>query len=153
MTSTAPAAILCIADGSDPNLLKSSYYYDGNSTRRAHDRNDPEVLIILVRPRPPGSADGGQYDGTNEVAKTANSYTYTRSGNFTTPQMRAWLTLQIHRQWYDEEIDQYHLQYMYDPIMMRFTGGIPCEDRNEPLTLQVRYCVNDPVNRMDLTVN
>ncbi len=152
--------ILCIVDGSDPNLLKSSYYYADAQilARREHtDPNDPEVFdsYWYVHDRLGSVRMVVEYDGTNEVVKTANSYTYTPFGQFYNAADESVANpFKFTGQWYDEEIDQYHLRArMYDPIMMRFTGRDPVRgDRNEPLTLhKYLYCVNDPVNRIDPT--
>ncbi|MBN1998093.1 RHS repeat-associated core domain-containing protein, partial [candidate division KSB1 bacterium] len=57
-------------------------------------------------------------------------------------------------QWYDTEIGQYCLRArMYDPALMRFTTRDPQNGKfTEPITLhRYLYCLNDPINRIDLT--
>jgi len=57
-------------------------------------------------------------------------------------------------QYYDQEIEQYFLRKrQYDPLISRFTSIDPVNGNfNEPLTLhQYLYCLNDPINRSDLT--
>jgi RHS repeat-associated protein len=56
-------------------------------------------------------------------------------------------------QYYDEEISQYCLRArMYDPTAMRFTTRDSSKgDFTEPLALhRYLYCINNPVNRLDL---
>jgi RHS repeat-associated protein len=57
-------------------------------------------------------------------------------------------------QYYDSEIDQYYLRArQYDPLLARFTARDPVLGKfREPLTLHTYlYCLNDPVNRRDLS--
>jgi RHS repeat-associated protein len=56
-------------------------------------------------------------------------------------------------QYFDEELDQYHLRArQYDPTMMRFMTRDPVRGKGiEPVTLhRYLYCVNDPLNRTDV---
>ena len=57
-------------------------------------------------------------------------------------------------QYYDDEVDEYYLRArQYDPHITRFTARDPVFGKfKEPLTLRVYlYCLNDPVNRVDLS--
>ena len=57
-------------------------------------------------------------------------------------------------QYHDKEIGQYYLRArQYSPYLSRFNGYDPVYGGyTEPLTLhQYLYCLNDPVNRVDLT--
>ena len=57
-------------------------------------------------------------------------------------------------QYFDEEIGQLHLrERQYDPHLQRLTAIDPINGNfTEPLTLhQYLYCLNDPLNRTDLT--
>ena len=84
-----------------------------------------------------------------------NSYGYTPFGQFYgTPDETVDNPWTFTGQWYDEEIAQYYLRArMYDPTMMRFTSRDPVRgERQEPLTLhKYLYCLNDPVDNIDLT--
>ena len=76
-----------------------------------------------------------------QQADTIPSYTENFENNF-----------KFTGQWYDSEINQYHLRArMYDPQMMRFTTRDPVKGKyNNPLTLhKYLYCLNNSLNRID----
>ena len=59
-------------------------------------------------------------------------------------------------QYYDQEIEEYYLRArQYNPQIARFTSRDPIRGEfTEPQTLHLYlYCINDPINRVDLTGN
>ncbi len=157
--------LLCIADASDPNLLTSTYFYADAQVvcqRRMIDPGIPDVyeagyyvhdrlgsVRLVVRPiEEPGGV----------VVRAFNSTTYTPFGQIYEGQCIENIDnpFKFTGQWYDEEIDQYHLRArQYDPTMMRFTGRDPIRGQFEfPFTLhKYLYCGNDGNNRIEWNVN
>jgi len=133
----ADAQILCQYVGhDDPNVTDQTYYY-------VHDRLGSVRLVV----------DCNMID---ETVTARNDYTYSPFGN----PYPGTVTETIHNpfqftgQWFDSEINQYYLRArMYDPTMMRFMTRDPVRgEQNEPLTLHTYlYCLDNPVNRIDIT--
>jgi RHS repeat-associated protein len=152
---------LCIVDGSDPNLLKSSYVYaDAQPVcMRVHSQaapTDPNLYEPhwYVHDRL-GSVR--QVVKLNEFSRTQveNRYAYTPFGEDLAAVTAETIAnpFQFTGQWYDEEIEQYYLRArMYDPAIMRFTARDPLKNSPKtPLTInKYLYCLNDPTNNLDL---
>ena len=92
----------------------------------------------------------------NQYDQGLNSYSYTPYGEDISSQCVE--TVENHwkftGQFHDTEIRQYYLRArQYSPYLSRFNGYDPVYGGyTEPLTLhQYLYCLNDPVNRVDLS--
>ena len=110
----------------------------GNSSYYIHDRNGNVRNII------------------NSSQTVLNSYSYTAYGEDIASQCFETVpnNWKFSGQYHDKQLDQYYLRArMYSPYLARFNGYDPVlGDYQEPLTLhQYLYCLNDPVNRVDLS--
>ena len=152
--------ILCVLDGNDPNILKSSYFYADAQILTArehavdpnfydeywyvHDRLGSIRQVMLYDAQVPSLTHTHTYAYTPFGADVA-AECYEDAGAASNPWKFA-------GQWCDAEIGQYFLRArMYDPAMMRFTSRDPIVGkRQEPLTLhKYLYCLNSPCNRVD----
>ena len=118
--------------------LVTSIDSSGNSRFYVHDRNGNVRNVI------------------NSSGSVLNSYTYTPYGEDIAAQCVETVdnNWKFTGQYHDKEIDQYYLRArMYSPYLSRFNGYDPVYGGyTEPLTLhQYLYCLNDPVNRVDLS--
>ena len=110
----------------------------GNSSYYIHDRNGNVRNII------------------NSSQTVLNSYSYTAFGEDIASQCFETVpnNWKFSGQYHDKQLDQYYLRArMYSPYLSRFNGYDPVlGSYQEPLTLhQYLYCLNDPVNRVDLS--
>ena len=92
----------------------------------------------------------------NSSGSVLNSYTYTPYGDDIVGKCVETVdnNWKYTGQYHDKEIGQYYLRArMYSPYLSRFNGYDPVYGGyTEPLTLhQYLYCLNDPVNRVDLS--
>ena len=118
--------------------LVTSIDSSGNSRFYVHDRNGNVRNVI------------------NSSGSVLNSYTYTPYGEDIAAQCVETVdnNWKYTGQYHDKEIGQYYLRArMYSPYLSRFNGYDPVYGGyTEPLTLhQYLYCLNDPVNRVDLS--
>ena len=95
------------------------------------------------------------YNDVDAYAFVVNSYTYTPFGSFYDGELAETVDnpFKFAGQWHDVEIGQYYLRArQYDPAMMRFTSRDPVRGKSsKPLSLhKYLYCLNEPVNRIDV---
>ena len=142
--------ILCVIDADDGSLERS-YIYAGAQPIAFYegDWSDPAYFYLHDR-------IGSVRQVLDESGDVKNTYTYTPFGQDPNSQFAETVDnpFMFTGQWYDSEIAQYYLRArMYDPQLMRLTARDPVfGKRYQPLSLhKYLYCLNDPVNRVDLT--
>ena len=147
-----PTILIVMDTGNDNSVVNTYVYansqvlaqYDGTQEQSndkhfyLHDRLSSVRLLI------------------DESGDVANTYTYQPYGELIATESAVTTAnpFKFTGQWYDEEIDQYYQRArQYDLQTMRFTGRDPIPGKFEnPLILNVYlYCLNDPINLVDLT--
>ena len=140
--------VLCEINDSNGSLTNSYFYADGQVLTQV-DSNGSYFFYIHDRL-------GSIRQLVDDSGSVVNSYAYNPFGEDLANDCNETIynPFKYTGQWFDSEIGQYYLRArMYDPALGRFTSRDPVFGKNrEPLTLhKYLYCVNNPINRVDLT--
>ena len=149
--------VICEVDPNSWSLKKSYIYADSQIlSQQDYDVADPNCCndVFYVHDRLGSVRMVVDYNDITGVVETANSYAYTPFGQFYECSETIDNIWKFTGQWYDPETGQYNMRArIYDPVLMRMTSHDPVSGRHsESLTLhKYLYCVNDPVNQVDLS--
>jgi len=142
--------ILVVLDNSQ-NIL-NRYIYSNSQIVAQHDVTDNNKLYFYLNDRLGSVRMLMDTDGAVQHSYTYNPFgEVLESGHGSQAPNNCFM---FTGQYYDSEIDEYYLRArQYDPYIYRFTSRDSIIGQFEqPLTLHTYlYCINDPVNRIDLT--
>jgi len=149
ISSELPTILIAI-NGTNGDIMKT-YIYADSQILCQHDVPDNNKRYFYLHDRLGSVREIIDTDGD-----IVNSYTYNPFGEMFPSECNESVSnpFKFTGQWFDSEIEQYYLRArMYDPMLMRFTARDPVYGGfKEPMTLhKYLYCLNDPVNRTDLS--
>jgi len=141
-----PVILMEIDDSND--VVKKTYIYANSQILAQHDGNNADPRYFYLHDRL-----GSVRELIDTDANVVRMYTYEPFGKTLEEQGTLSNSFMFTGQWFDSEIDEYYLRArMYDSYLSRFTSRDPVFGKfEEPLSLHVYlYCINDPVNKIDL---
>ena len=129
--------------------MERSYIYSGAQPIAFYEGSNDDPNYFYLHDRL-----GSVRQVLDSAGNVKNTYTYTPFGTDPNSQFAETVDnpFRFTGQWYDSEIDQYHLRArMYDPQLMRFASVDPFFGKfTKPLTIhKYLYCANDSVNWTD----